>query len=330
MHEEYKWRWRAVKDLRDVYIRFNQAESWYEQYNMQDNQRFEKVWLKYLIVLNLEQLDVDVQRAMLTATKGSHKLRPDAAQSIEAMKFCHHDMRKMFMVDGAAGPPHMVTGNKMRFEKVMDGLYFLFMWDEQERPGRGNKPYRVILQKTFEMLERRLGYRRADKTSHRQGLKRRMMWFSFVYANPAFMELPLYGPSSSISRVLWQAGRQTFKEGRDQQVWGISQLLAAVRAQGVEESGEEEYRGTSTIRTGLKKLVALWERGQLPRLKMLEQVLKKTLDELDSMMAEFSQEWAGQNLGGGVSGESDGLGLDISFKYFSRAISSDGVRYCWL
>ncbi|OBT54137.1 hypothetical protein VE04_06765, partial [Pseudogymnoascus sp. 24MN13] len=29
MHEEYKRRWRAVKDLRNVFIRFNQAETWY-------------------------------------------------------------------------------------------------------------------------------------------------------------------------------------------------------------------------------------------------------------------------------------------------------------
>ncbi|KAL5344208.1 hypothetical protein ACLOAV_010826 [Pseudogymnoascus australis] len=333
MHEEYKRRWRAVKDLRDVYIRFNQAESWHEQYNMQDNQGLEKVWLEYLIALNLEQFDVDVQRAMMTANKRSNELRPDAAQSIEAMKFCHHDMRKMFMVDGEAAPPHMVTGNKMRFEKVMDVLNFLFMWDEQERPGWGNKPYRVILQKTFEMLERRLGYRRADnwlgeflhvvrlthwvlpypsngafitstKASHRQGLKRRMMWFSFVYANPKFVELPFRGPSSSMSRVLWQAGRQTSRKGREQQVWGISQLLAAVRAQGVEESGEEEYWVSRRI-SGLKELVPLWERGQPPRLKMLEQIRKKTLDELDSFMAELSQAWAGQDLGGGVSSGSD-------------------------
>ncbi|KFZ23654.1 hypothetical protein V502_01870 [Pseudogymnoascus sp. VKM F-4520 (FW-2644)] len=38
---------------------------------------------------------------------------------------------------------------------------------------------------------------------------------------------------------------------------------------------------------------------------MLEQVCKKTLDELDSMIAGFSQEWAGQDLSGGVSSESD-------------------------
>ncbi|KFY69396.1 hypothetical protein V496_00281 [Pseudogymnoascus sp. VKM F-4515 (FW-2607)] len=151
MHKEYKRRWRAVKDLRDVYIRFNQAESWYKQYNMEDKQGLEKVWLEYLIALNLEQFDVDVQRAMLTASKRSHELRPDAAQLMDAMKFCHHNMRKMFMVDGAAGPPHMVIGNKMRFGKVMGLLNFLFLWDEQERPGWGNKPYRVIL-KTFTLL----------------------------------------------------------------------------------------------------------------------------------------------------------------------------------
>lgn len=110
------------------------------------------------------------------------------------------------MVDGAVGPPHMLTRNKMPFEKVMDVLLFLFEWDEQEWPA-----YRVILKKTSEMLERQLGFRRADKwlgeflhvvrlthwvlpypsfitstrTSHRQGLKRRMMWFTFAYASPA-------------------------------------------------------------------------------------------------------------------------------------------------
>jgi hypothetical protein len=47
----------------------------------------------------------------------------------------------------------------MRFEKVADLLDFLFLWgDGQERPGWGNKPYRAILQKSFEQIERRLGY----------------------------------------------------------------------------------------------------------------------------------------------------------------------------
>ena len=52
----------------------------------------------------------------------------------------------------------------MRFERVGDLLNFLFLWEDgEDRPGWGNKPYRAILQKSFELIERRLGYRRADK-----------------------------------------------------------------------------------------------------------------------------------------------------------------------
>jgi hypothetical protein len=140
--------------------------------------------------------------------------------------------------------------------------------NEQERPGWGNKPYRVILQKTFEMLERRLGYRRADKwldeflhvvrlthwflsypsngalitsmkTSHRQGLKRWTMWFSMMYANPKLVELPLRGPSSMMASLVRQAGRRTFGDGRELQAFRTSQVLAVFKAQGVEECGQE-------------------------------------------------------------------------------------------
>ena len=37
MHEENKRRWRAVKDLRDFYVRFNQAKSWYDKYMMSES-----------------------------------------------------------------------------------------------------------------------------------------------------------------------------------------------------------------------------------------------------------------------------------------------------
>jgi hypothetical protein len=60
MHEEYKRRWRAVKDLRDVYVRFNQAESWYDRYNVQNSSCLLDKWLEYLYVLNLEQFDTDI------------------------------------------------------------------------------------------------------------------------------------------------------------------------------------------------------------------------------------------------------------------------------
>ncbi|KAK6591396.1 hypothetical protein H4I96_12393 [Botrytis cinerea] len=42
VHKEYKRRWRAVKDLRDVYVRFNQAASWYDRYNMSRNYKLKE------------------------------------------------------------------------------------------------------------------------------------------------------------------------------------------------------------------------------------------------------------------------------------------------
>ena len=65
MHEEYKRRWRAVKDLRDVHIRFNQAESWYDRYNVRRSASLSDKWLEYLHVLNFEQFDTDIWKAML-------------------------------------------------------------------------------------------------------------------------------------------------------------------------------------------------------------------------------------------------------------------------
>lgn len=337
MHEEYKRRWRAVRDLRDVFIRFNQAESWYKKYDMQSNRGLEKAWLEYLILLNIEQFDANVWSALLKANKRSHELQPSAGQwAADAMQFCYCDMKRLFIANGAACGPHLVTGNKMRFEKVMDVMHFLFLQDEQERPGWGDKPYRVILQKTLDMLEQRLGCRRADrwlgrflhvvrlthwllpypsngalitstKTSHRQGLTRRTMWFSTMYTNPEFVEAPLRRPLSTMASLVWQAGRRTFGVGREQEAFRTAQLLAALQAQGVEECGQEEYWVAGKASVGLKGFVGLWERGRPPRLKMLEDMRKRTLDELESLMAGLSrEESASLGLGGRVgSGEGD-------------------------
>lgn len=100
MHEEYKRRWRAVKDFRDVFIRFNQAETWYGQYSMDGNARLQGVWLEYLHVLNLEQFDMDIWKTMLKTNKRCPELRPEVIQKRMAGQFCYRDMKKMFQVDG--------------------------------------------------------------------------------------------------------------------------------------------------------------------------------------------------------------------------------------
>ncbi|KAN0095005.1 hypothetical protein V8E51_015716 [Hyaloscypha variabilis] len=329
MHEEYKRRWRAVKDLRDVYIRFNQAESWFDRYNVRHSRPLLSKWLEYLHALNLEQFDADVWKAMLKSDKRCPELTPGAVRQEGEIRFCYNGMRRMFRVDGVPSPPHFVTGNKMRFERVGDLLDFLFLWeDDKERAGWGNKPYRAILQKTFELIERRLGYRKADqwldeffhlvrlthwvlpypsnaafiattKTSRTQGLKGRMMWFSAVYADPDRVELPFRSHPRTLYDMFWDARQQAFGDGRDQRAWSTSQLITACRAQGLKMHGQEEteeYWVVGKRSAGLKGFLPVWERTQPPRLKMLEQIKKKSLDELEDLMGGFSRDAAGDDI----------------------------------
>ncbi len=329
MHEEYKRRWRAVKDLRDVYIRFNQAESWFDRYNVRHSRPLLSKWLEYLHALNLEQFDADIWKAMLKSDKRSPELTPGAVKQGGEIRFCYNGMKRMFCINGVPSPPHFVTGNKMRFEKVGDLLDFLFLWeDDKERAGWGNKPYRAILQKTFELIERRLGYRRADtwldeffhlvrlthwvlpypsnaafitttKTSRTQGLKGRMMWFSAVYADPDRVELPFRSHPRTLYDMFWNARQQAFGDGRDQRAWSTSQLITACRTQGLKMYGQEEteeYWVVGKRSAGLKGFLPVWERTQPPRLKMLEQIKRKSLDELEDLMGGFSRDAAGDDI----------------------------------
>ena len=127
MYKEYKRRWRAVKDLRDAYVRFNQAEAWYDQYSIDHNPRLLGKWLEYLHALNLEQFDSDVWKAVLKANQHSPELTPEAIRRDGAVEYCYRDMKEMFLVDEGVSPPYFVTGNKMRFERVADLLNFLFL-----------------------------------------------------------------------------------------------------------------------------------------------------------------------------------------------------------
>jgi hypothetical protein len=328
MHEEYRRRWRAVKDLRDVYIRFNQAESWFERYSVGQSAPLLDKWLEYLHVLNLEQFDADIWKAMLRSNKRSPELISTATAQQGKMQFCHADMKHAFSINGTPIAPHFVTGNKMRFERVGELLNFLFLWEDgQDRPGWGSKPYRTILEKTFKMLERRLGYRRADrwldeflhlvrlthwvlpyasnaalititKTSRSQNLQGRMMWFSAVYADPAKVALPFRSQPRTLYDILWAAQREVFGDGRDQHAWSASQLIKACRNQGLKMVGQDDTDDFWVVgkkSAGLKGFVPLWERTRPPKLKMMEQIKGKSLDELEDLMSGFSRDSTGDD-----------------------------------
>lgn len=127
MHAEYKRRWKAVKDLSDVYTRFHQATQWFTRYNVEQNPQLLKKWLEYLIALNLEQFDADVWLAMLAA----HKTHPELSEAALAQNgnipFCYRGMHKMFLEDGVRAPPHIATGNHIRITTVRKLLDFLFL-----------------------------------------------------------------------------------------------------------------------------------------------------------------------------------------------------------
>jgi hypothetical protein len=127
MHDEYRRRWRAVKDLRDIYICFSQAESWYDRYSVQQNTSLLERWLEYLHVLNLDQFDIDIWKAMLRADKCSPKLAPNVVARQAEMGFCYYNMKRMFLVDSTLVLLHVVTGNKMRYKRISLLLGFLFL-----------------------------------------------------------------------------------------------------------------------------------------------------------------------------------------------------------
>jgi hypothetical protein len=325
MHAEYKRRWRAVKDLRDVYVRFNQAESWYTQYHIEQHPALLEKWLEYLHALNLEQFDVDLIKAMLKCNKHSPELTPGLVDERGDLRFCRRGMKAMFTIDGCVGPPHFVTGNKMRFDRVVDLLDFLFLWDDdQERRGWGNKAYRVIVQKSFELIERRLGLRRANqwldelfhlvrlthwvlpypshtafiastKTSRSQGLRGRMMWFSVVYADPTKVDLPFRTHPTTLYQIFWKARQQVFGDDRDPPLWSTAQLITAGRNQGIKILGHEttdEFWMAGKRSIGVKGFVPVWERSLPPRLEMMEQIKNKSLDELELVMSHLSRDYS--------------------------------------
>jgi hypothetical protein len=258
---------------------------------------------------------------MLAVHKRSPELLLQALEQKGNVAYCYRGMKGMFLVDGVVCPLHLVTGNKMRFERVAQLLDFLFLWDDgEERLGWGCKPYRLILQKTFELIERRLGYQAASrwldeflylirlihwilpypsttllitstKTSRQQGLTRRMMWFSAVYAHPEQVELLFSSMPSTLHRLCWKAHQQTYGDRPFPQPWSTYKLIQAGRKQGIRVHGLEEsvdHWIAGRRSTGLKAFLPVWERSRAPTLTMLGEISDKSLDELEELMVRYA------------------------------------------
>lgn len=108
-------------------MQFNQAIGWYQQYDVQQHPWLLQKWLEYLHALNLEQFDADLWSSMLAAHKSHPKLSPAALKQEGNIAFYYRSIRRMFLKEGVVTPPHIVTGNKMRFATVDKLLDFLFL-----------------------------------------------------------------------------------------------------------------------------------------------------------------------------------------------------------
>ena len=351
MHAEYKRRWRAVKDLRDVFVRFHQATGWFQQHSVQQHPPLLQKWLEYLHALNLEQFDADVWSSMLAAHKSRPELSPAALRQNGDMTFCYKGMKCMFLEEGVVAPPHIVTGNKMRFSTVGKLLDFLFLWDDdQERAGWGGRPYRLILQKSFEFVEGQLGYRRASrwldeffylvrlthwilpypsnkamiastKESRTQSWTGRMMWFSAVFADPGMVALPFREAPRTVFSLIFRAHRRSRRGGAFDQAWETTALIKACRREGLlilgwDETDEHWIAGRTSA--GTKGFLPVWERGIPPTLSMRERIRGLSLDELDRLMVAFTQE---QGVGTGGDETHPGASLAAAAMPLERSIS---------
>ena len=330
MHAEYKRRWAAVKDLKDVFVRFSQAIQWFHQHSVKQNPQLLATWLEYLHALILEQFDADIWASMLAIHKRRPELSPLALEGGRNMAFCMRDMAKLFLPGGIPSPPHIATGNRSRFGSVEEVLDYIFLdngpW---KRKGWQDKPFRMVMRKSIEFLRTELPKEQADawihefmylaqlthwilpypsetalidstKTSASQGLVGRMMWISCVYTGPVDI-VPgqgivspemLSGPSKNVSRLLARAHIRSRRPTSPNHAWGAQELMKACRRQGMLMLGQDQTPLYWDFGRVRSKgtWVPIWERGIPPTLAMQKRIRDKSMDELDGLMAEFIHE----------------------------------------
>ena len=69
LHQEYQRRWKAVRDLGNVYIRLHQASGWFMQHHVKDSYKKQEYWLEYLTALNIAQFRADIASHVLESYK---------------------------------------------------------------------------------------------------------------------------------------------------------------------------------------------------------------------------------------------------------------------
>lgn len=220
LHQEYKRRWRAVRDLRGVFVRLSQADAWFDQYHLTQNLPLRNKWLEYLLVLNIEQFDSDIWKTVLKMNLSRLELAPGTTDQLPDIRFCFKDMHAMCMVEGKILPPHIVTGNKSRFKNGFELVNFLFSQkDGYERTGWNAEPYRMIFRKTVALIEERLGQEGAQQQSDQFFHVLQLTHWVFPYPGPhSMMQHTKSRVNNGVqSRMMWFSA--TYQPGDSPQHW---------------------------------------------------------------------------------------------------------------
>lgn len=132
------------------------------------------------------------------------------------------------------------------------------------------------------------------------------MWFSAVFADPNTVALPFKEPPRTLFNLVFQAHRRSGREGAYNQAWEAPALVKACRKQGLLMLGwdrTEEHWIAGWTSAGTKGFLPMWERGMPPTLLMRERIRGLSLDELDGLMAGFTQEQGAAAEGEGIRAE---------------------------
>jgi hypothetical protein len=158
LYQEYQRRWKAVRDLGNVYIRLHQASGWFMQHHVKDSYKKQEYWLEYLTALNMAQFRADIASHVLE----SHKKHPElqatatAPRYLDKIAYSWDGMQGMFEMNGEIVPPHTATGNKVTITSSWALINLLFRWANDENNTSNNNKGQAVVgawqKKTYRLI----------------------------------------------------------------------------------------------------------------------------------------------------------------------------------
>ena len=128
------------------------------------------------------------------------------------------------------------------------------------------------------------------------------MWFLAVFDHPELTERRTEESNPrTLQTLIYRAHRSAGRDGSAGAPWGAFQLIEACREQGIkihvmEEDTDYWCRGRKSA--GSQGWLPVWERGRPPLLEMQERIRGMSLDELEALMVDFTQERGATTVGG--------------------------------